>query len=727
MGLNLRKTIVGLSVLVILLGAYVTYTRVGGSTPVSTQAVPQPDANDLVPTPGDLSGQVGSGTQIQRIRGTQLIHTDATGAVDRNFGFEDLSHPEGKQWEATHPFMTLYQPGFKCSVTADKGQVQTESDFGRLIPNDALFSGHVVIHISASDPNNTLEAFIYLDDVAFTAAKSLFSTSGPVRFISPVARLTGRGMELLYDEQRGRLELFRVQDLVSLLLRSEALQSLMKPPDRATESKPARPGGSRPEAKPPENAAPVAKAASPAPVAYECVLRKNVQIVTPKEIARAYDQFAINNILWAGPKTEESGGAKAATKSSDNRPKPEPNEPPGVPSPRSDTTRGSNALTLESMPESLFDVVVTCKGGMVVRPMGTAAPEKDAVAGARTEEVSGFDETADASHQVIAARRIDVDASTGDADLPGPVRMTLWVDSNSLSGSEGKRQKVPLLVTSEKVRYFAALKQIVLEGDCMETAQWPEPNGTGEFVMKSPRLTLDLVEDSNAVKKSTAAGERKQGGTMDVRHAVASGGFDLRIQRKNGLEVIGGVEMHGTQLDYDKPQDSYVATGPGYINLYNSEKAAGGKDANDFSLRQPCYAFLRNFDRLTYSGVTNRIVGESALKQLQLDYFPLVNGRMERHIEADVGHVEAQLTPPSGNRMDLVTLEASEGIAFREGVRQLDGSTLFYDHTRGLMTIRGDANTPCYFNGTLVDGVEVDVKTGQAKANVIAPSTFGIK
>ena len=133
---------------------------------------------------------------------------------------------EGNQWEITKPYMRLYLEKFVCRVTADSGTVLLDDAFGRPMPTDAKFIGNVVIHITPTDPNDPWECFIHLDDVGFLAEKSLFSSTGAVRFLSRAVRLTGTGMELVYDAPRSRLELFRIFDLDSLRLRSSEVKAV---------------------------------------------------------------------------------------------------------------------------------------------------------------------------------------------------------------------------------------------------------------------------------------------------------------------------------------------------------------------------------------------------------------------------------------------------------------------------------------------------------------------
>jgi hypothetical protein len=730
MGLNLRKMIVGLTALVILLGVYVAYTRWGGDTPIEPHAMLPLEPNDLTLLPDDQAVTIGDAT-IERISRAHLIRMGPDNTIKQDFRFLDLYHRQGKQLEVTRPFMTLYEDKFQCSVTSEKALVQLELAFERPAPGDATFSGNVVIHIVSTDPNQVGEAFIYLDDVVFTAAKSLFSTTGPVRFVSRIARLEGRGMELLYDEQRARLELFRIQTLSKLLLRSKAFAEFKDSKDSSDRPK-QKPTAASTAGRSEPRSAPTAASAGPAPVAYECVLWKDVRIVVPERVVVAQDRFSIDNILWPGSKTDEPSRAKTADEKPADPPKAEPNESQSPALTQKDTqdAASSSALTLDSLPESLFDVVVTCRGGLVIRPMGTTSPDNPALKDAGDEAVAHPEEFEDASRQPIIARRIEVDALKKTATLVGPVQMKFLVDANNPFGSAYGGQKVPVNVTAQNfVRYLSDSNQVILDGNCVASTRIAEPNGTKECTLTAPTLVLSLIEDPNAKEKTTAANSLMQGTSMTLKQATASGGFRLHLLQKSGLETTGEFYMEGTRMEYDAQQKEFVATGPGQVVMHNSQEASGKEDANGMSLRKPCWALLKKFDRLTYSEATNRIVAASESKQLQVDYFELVKehpDQFSKHVQADVGHIDIELAKADDERMELASLKASEGVAFRDGAQQFDASTLFYDQRKGLMSIRGDASRPCYLNGALVDGIEINMKTGQINTTVISPSTVNV-
>jgi len=240
---GLRKFLVGLVVLAALLVGYLVYAQLGGTPPVELDLpVPLPGPTEPGTDAGDDAIGTVDGVGIGPLKQTRLFHTNENQQVDRELGFEELHHEEGEQWQMTYPFMKLYLPEFRCDVTADRGTFQLETAFGKLMPNDAVFQGNVVIHIVPPEPNDPMECFIYLDDVAFVADQSLFSSNGAVKFVSRSAALEGTGLELIYDGARRRLELFRVTDLDSLRLRSAEIGSLssVTGPDEGAASPDAR-------------------------------------------------------------------------------------------------------------------------------------------------------------------------------------------------------------------------------------------------------------------------------------------------------------------------------------------------------------------------------------------------------------------------------------------------------------------------------------------------------
>jgi hypothetical protein len=746
MNVTIRKFVVGFVALAALVGVYLLYTQANQTPPMVAdlaKTLPPPVADVNASSPNDVGTILDVG--IGRVEQTRFLHRNERNQVDREFGFVQLLHKVGNQWEITNPYMKLFLPTFRCTVTANRGKVQVETAFSRPMASDALFSGNVVIHILPAEPNDAMECFIHLDDVGFLAAKSLFSSAGAVRFLSRRAQLTGTGMELLYDEGRSRLELFRIFDLDSLRLRSRELGSVADLTPRQ------RPGGATPSQGPvvepldskgqtPAEAGPNALPAE----RYQCIFRKKVAIEMPDRIITALDVLAIDNILWSSSK-KPGALTKRAVDPDD------PNAAP-YPGPNALDTAASSHSAISSIPPEFFDTVVTCDGGFEVTPQGAGqrAENNGASIPARPEALEDRRQRAKDSapssvlrspssdspdRQRVTARRIHFNAFTTDTTLDGPVEMAFPLDPNGLRDAKASAKAMPMTIAAQKtVRFLAAANQVLFEGDCKVALSRSEPNLTHEYILTAPRLVLDIATDPNGSK----------GGTVNARKLVTDGGpAALRILRKgpdnsrlrgNGVTpaeagVLGWTKLDAAQLQYEADLRQFTAIGPGGIWVRNYEILNPKADPNQFSLGRPCVAGLANFDTLTYSAATNRIIAEDDSQQLLLDYFPLTNGKYDRQTRAVAGHVEAALKEITKGHLELASLTATKGIEYEDETSGLNfvGSSLRYDYSQFLVAVRGDDEQGCYLNGALVDQIDLNLKTGRIKAEIPAPSVFQVR
>ena len=171
----------------------------------------------------------------------------------------------------------------------------------------------------------------------------------------------------------------------------------------------------------------------------------------------------------------------------------------------------------------------------------------------------------------------------------------------------------------------------------------------------------------------------------------------------------------------------FLVTGPGVIKLNNSEAPEPNEPVGRFSLRKPCWAVLDGFDTLTYFVRENRIVAHAGpQKKLRMDYIPALDGQYDEHITAEASGVEAILYEGPDGQMQLSTLTATSGIKFEDKDNELIGSELPDDHKTAIVKVKGDESQPCYYNGALVDRIEMNEKTGKVKARIIGPGTLQI-
>jgi hypothetical protein len=699
---------VGFAALAALLVAYLVYARLTG-TPAVDLNVPDSLPGPIVESTGDGGGDpIGTiaGVGIGALERPRFFHTNEKQQVDREMGFEELLHKEGDQWEITNPFMRLFLPEFRCDVTADRGTFQLETAFGRPMPNDALFEGNVVIHIVPPEPNDPMECFIYLDDVAFVADKSMFSSSGSVEFTSRSAALEGTGLELLYDSGRSRLELFRIMDLDALRLRSAEIGSLSDLTSPETPTAAAATDANAPAATvvPPRRDIDAGAADSepngPAGDLYRCVFYHNVVIEAPEQVIVAREQLSINDILWSESKNEEDAGEEVVTPVDPNADVPLP-----IPGPNALDTSPSPQLAFDAISEELYDIVVTCDGGFVVAPtdaVNAFVDPCDVTPPQQPREVAAGD-----SGQRAIARHC---VPTADTTLAGPVELTLYVDPNGLGSSAAPNEPVPLHVTARKsVRFLAVSNQVLFEGDCVATLEHVEPDARYQHTLMAPRFTLSLAVADEAAPTPTAS--------LD-RFAAHGGSVSLVVLKRADDELIGWTGFEASRMDYEAGHRLFTAYGPGVVALHTARAADPPPEPNQITLDRPCYARLRNFDLLTYSAQTNKIVAEAGAEPIRIDYVPVEDDVPGEGMHADAGYFEVTLRAGPDGRAELDWLSAADGITYWDEKNRFAGGRLTYDHDQALMLIVGDATQPCYFNGMLVDEIEWDLKTDRLKADI---------
>ena len=188
----------------------------------------------------DVSGKMGKigTTRVGTVVKAVYTDLDENKNVKREFGFERLLHESGNEWTIEKPYMNIIEKDFVCGITADTGKVQVEMAAGKPAPKDAQLSGNVVIHILPEKGARMSESFIYLDDISFISEKSLFTTDGPVRFVSADAEMAGKGLEVIYNTGKERLELMHLMKLEylrlktfkeSMFAKNDVAQSRIKP------------------------------------------------------------------------------------------------------------------------------------------------------------------------------------------------------------------------------------------------------------------------------------------------------------------------------------------------------------------------------------------------------------------------------------------------------------------------------------------------------------------
>ena len=317
-----------------------------------------------------------------------------------------------------------------------------------------------------------------------------------------------------------------------------------------------------------------------------------------------------------------------------------------------------------------------------------------------------------------------------DMFAAGPVELVFY-DPNS---ADINQEPIPVTVNAqEQVRFLAASNQIVFEGDSRCTMIREDPNVLEEYMLLSDQITIDLLMDMNDRLSGPAAGIKHLAASGDVvrlattKTAKAGGAFAGQVQDANSAKLLGGVELKCSRFDYDAIRQLFMATGPGVIKLNNSKAPEPNEPVGRFSMQKPCWAVLDGFDTLTYLIRDNRIIADAGSQEkLLMDYIPAVDGKYDEHVSVKTSHVEASLYELPSGQTELSTLTATGGIEFEDKDNLFIGSELFYDNETAIVKVKGDESQPCYYNGVLVDGIEMDIKTGRVEAEIIGPGALQI-
>jgi hypothetical protein len=685
--MNVRRFNVWLISLTVILAVYWVYSRINRTPQIGVErTAPVRDvAGDV--NAGDANGQVGmiGDVGVGGVRGATYIKYNERKEVERVFGFANLVHKVGDEWGLEKPFMEIHRPNFRCYLTADKGEVLVETAGDRTTAKDGTLSGNVVIRIVTEGAGDVNEAVIYLDEVTFSSERSQFSTEGFVEFVSRRARLEGRGMELIYNEERQRLELLKIADLQSLRIKPGRRMSLFLSPQ-------AEYGGSGDG-----NTVSKTAAESRQGDGYRCVLKKNVTVDAGRQLVFA-DAVSITDIF----KSKQIDNKQAQRES------------------RESVAEPNVGVLPEDEPN---EIVVKCDGGVVVAPMDSNRITDDTVAGeseppmARVANAAKLAAADVNDKAVLIARRIDYSAASGDAIAAGPAEIRF----NAIDANGEERVTMPVEVTAQsRVSFMPKANQVVLEGKCRCSMVRAIPDGNQQYILSAEKITMDLPQQKNAKAM------------VSIRNVTAAGDVHLASTKTAGEKIAGGIELKCVQFDYDAVQGEYIATGPGSITFDNSKvvsavesKAESNKaKVERLSLRRPCYGFLRNFQELRFSSATNRIVAEAARRAMLIDYIPAAGEKSDDKVAAAAGRVEAAFYEGAGGRAELTELTADNGVTYEDSDVQFAGSRFIYDAKTSLIKAQGSDSEPCLLNGALVDGLEYNIKTGKVKAQVKGPGAI---
>lgn len=801
-----RKFFIWIISFTVVVGLYLLYVHLTKTSQIDIKPAESntPDISSPNDTIGTI-GDVGVGTVD-----TAEFSVMKNNKIERKWGFRRLLHQKGDEWKLEKPFMRLYRQDFQCNITADTGTIEVKTALGKPSPQDATLEGNVVIDIIPVGGSDVPETKIFLDDIIFISDRSLLSTAGPVRMVSEQAELTGRGLEMIYNEREQKLEYMRIRELDKLTVDmsvSESGDSDGKPGLQAadagdqtgtTESKgngkPSAGGGGN-ESQPSENGESAdTEADSGGDYTYRCVFSEDVKISSAErdvftewlEIVNIRSQSGSSQSDESPEQTDSDGKEtqQQDTGQTDNRQQPEEKKP-----------------SREIEERKSQQVEVTCNGGIVFVPSDTS---RQVVPEFSQEEINNWDgyskfEDADPDRTTFIAHSIEYDSRSSDVTADCRTKLYLYPDSVMLGQAEEK--KPVKLVAQEKTRYFADSGEITFEGNCVCTMDRPDLGADKEYSLTTPKLRIELpgennsdfagfaegnselrfyaspfISDSNEsdadellpvtitaaekisflaaldtvlfegdamcrmtspapegeteyslsgpriiVKLNDSNSDDDDGNRLaSIKHVTADKGT-IRLSKVNNRDgkFYNGVELKCAQFDYDSIDNLVTALGPGSIALDNT-RLPEPEEAGRFDLQRPCYAMVRDFEKLLYNFDKNRITAESPPEgEVLIDYFPISNGEYMSQTSVSSGLIQAFLkrTPEGGNK--LVRVTAENGVTYEDETLQFAGSRMLYEADKSQITAAGSEQRPCIMNGTLVDGVKYNTETGKFEAEKI--------
>jgi hypothetical protein len=669
MFLHSRRFSIWLVSFLVVLVAYLIYNRMS-RMPLTATGGRSGEITDVCDSNGRIGmvGEVGVGA-VKNARYTIL---NAQKQVEGEFGFEELLHQDGNDWELKKPYYRIYRRGFKCEMTGERAKVVVEMAGDQPTPKEGTLTGDVKVRIWPQRAGGISEGVIYLDDIVFMGEKSMFSTSGLVEYVSDDVNLVGRGMELVYNSDTERLEFLKIIKLESLHIKRWLRGTVL---------------ADNSGAKPASESAQEAKDTNNAERGYKCVLDTNVVIETLQERLMAH-VISINDISTGEEPQDSSGGQAAA----------EPNE---------SAVKGQNLASQESA----GDVVVRCDGSIVIVPMGSLAETERLLPALAVVEQPA--KTMADGKTTFYGQRIDYSAATGEAVATGATQITF--DVNNTKQAAGGVPATVTITAQRQAKFDPASNKVFFEGDCRCIVTQQDANYLRQYFVLADKLDVDLAQKKNG----------ENGAALDVNRLVATGDVvHLASTKKAGERLLGGVELKCTRIDYDAVEDEFVATGPGLIKMDNSQTDEPQKGLGRFSLRRKCFAFLRNFDSLEFDGGGNHLVAYSKEGSMLADFIPISGNNSRDKVAVTASRVEADVIETAGGRTELGSLVAKGAVTYEDKDIQCAGGEFVYYADGPAISMRGDMSRPCIFNGAIVDSAWRDPKTGKWKTRLKGPGAI---
>ncbi len=315
---------------------------------------------------------------------------------------------------------------------------------------------------------------------------------------------------------------------------------------------------------------------------------------------------------------------------------------------------------------------------------------------------------------------------------------------------------VPVKVTAkDRAEYDPNSNDIVFTGDCQCTLIRRDPNQVEQYSLTAQRLTACLADDKDeeVIAASRNVESLLADGNDVVLRIITADPNQLACDQGVTPEAIRvGAQMECQRCSYHPKlgYEIFTAMGPGNIQL-NNARGQGEPDPNED--QESFYAFVRNYEVLQFfflqddpnltdepfqalnrdltevlqsSQAEHIIVADAQERTMEMIYIPTVEGELLPEITAQADHVGMILTRIAQGALELKYLTATGDVFYRDAKNELTAYGLSYDYETGKVLMWSDLKQVCYANGVPVPGIEMNIKTGELKLDIVGPSALPI-
>ena len=767
----MRKLIIGLIAVGFVASLFWGYALIMDAKPIEVRNVAGVDDLEM-PESGDAAGRDG-GTDVRGAEKARYVILDPeTKEPSRVFGFEKLLNPgvDTSRREVENPYLIFYDPDYQCRIDADMGIFQIETSRSSSTPKDARLNGNVKIHVTPQPGSEISETLVEMDDLVFSSERSEFATDRKIHIKSEQVELKGTGLIVIFDPANGRIDYLRIRDLEEIRMQGltdpkTKTKSRTKIAKAETDTASANLTPTQPtdDSSIPSEKGEETEAELRSPIRYyQCTLEDNVKIKHGNEIVvAAADQVNIQNISF-----DQGVDVDGSSKRAKDKPRK---------AAKTDQSSAKEAVT-ETAPnvEPEPEILVTCDGGIILKPMEDENAEQMSVSQSDLSQVTGnaplriakirpdsqqtstvgainlagetnqndehkiVSEAREATTQPEAvgatnaaaletasdpndsppakfeARKIDYDLLTGSGLAHGPVRITFYQDPDP--NSTTPKSWIPIIVTADENAQFIAdssqtIKQVVFNGNVMTTRESQTPDFVQLDKLHSEKLTVDL--------------DKVKEGEVDLsRLSVTEGKVYVESQRTQEDRELSKVKLYCTKISYDKVADVILAEGSGKIEMVNNEHAQMAVSDPNNPMNRPCVAVVDHFTTIRWDMAKQTIVANGDQDAMKLAYYPILDGLIQKQIFVHSMQLEMSFLPGAGEVKKVFT---DKSIVFEEWngdmsnrLHHITGQTLDYDTVDGdgWMKISGTPAVPCYLDGARMPEVRVHPVTGDIDTSI---------